>query len=243
VPARSTLVPVSLALLSLAGPARAAGGGPAPPPPTPAPSAPAAPVPPPAAADPIRPPPLHVEYAQYGVAINALVNLDSGAMCGSGVRAPMSAPGAAPCILNSGGGLVIRGGYRSPGPWYFGGAYSFAKMDSSNLFRLGVLQQLWAEMRFLPDTGYRVAPFVTWGLGGVAYGNEWGVETGGAMLFGGGGFQFEVSRVAVVGLAAYYKPCLIAAWTDTAGFVRPTGVANFIGLDFQLELRSEVRRH
>jgi hypothetical protein len=194
-------------------------------------------------ADPLRPPPLHVEYLQYGVAINALVNLESGAMCGSSVRAPMSGPGTAPCILNSGGGLIIRGGYRSNGPWYFGGAYAFAKMDSQNLFRLGVLQQLWAEMRFLPDTGFRVAPFATWGLGGVTYGNEWGVETGGAMLFGGGGFQFEVSRVAVVGLGAFYKPCLIVGWTDTAGIVRPTGVSHFLGFDFELEIRSELRRH
>jgi hypothetical protein len=192
--------------------------------------------------DPVRPPPLHVEYAQYGVALHALVNLDAGAMCGRGVNSPSTAPGPAPCILGSGGGLVIRIGYRSPGPWYFGGAYSFAKMDSSNLFRLGIFQQLWAEMRYLPDTGYRVAPFATWGLGGVMYGNEWGAETGGAMLFVGGGFQFEVSRIAVVGIGVSYKPSLIAGWTDTAGYVRPLGVAQFFGLDFQLEVRSEVGR-
>jgi len=196
---------------------------------------------PPPKSDPVRPPPLHVEYAQYGVAIQALVDLDSGAMCGHSVGS--SSPSApAPCILGSGGGLVIRIGYRSPGPWYIGGAYSFAKMDSQNLFRLGIFQQLVAEMRYMPDTGHRVAPYATWGLGGVIYGNEWGAETGGATLLVGGGMQFEVSRVAVVGLGIAYKPTLIAGWTDTAGYMRPLGVAQFFGFDFQLEVRSEVGR-
>jgi hypothetical protein len=243
VPDRSPLVPVFLAVLAFSGLARAEGAG------TEktaqgsagdqtAPPTSAQPVPPRrSASDPIRPPPLHVEYAQYGVAILALVNLQSGPMCGSGVR-----PGQAPCILGSGGGLVLRAGYRSPGPWYIGGAYSFAKMDSANLFRLGILQQAWGEMRYLPDTGYRVAPFATWGVGGVVYGNEWGVETGGTQLFGGGGLQFEVSRVAVVGLGFVYKPCLIIGWTDTAGYQRPTGVAHFLGFDLQLEVRSEIGR-
>lgn len=194
------------------------------------------------ASDPIRPPPLHVEYAQYGVAILALVNLDSGAMCGKSVHSSSAPQAVAPCILGSGGGLVIRAGYRSPGPWYIGGAYAFAKMDSSDLFRLGILQQLWGEMRYLPDTGTRIAPFATWGVGAVAYGNEWGVETGGTMIFGGGGLQFEVSRVAVIGLGFVYKPALIAAWTDTAGYHRPAGVAQFLGFDFQLEVRTETGR-
>jgi hypothetical protein len=192
-------------------------------------------------ADPIRPPPLHAAFAQYGVAINALVNAAPGAACGTSVR-PASGSGEAPCILGSGGGLVIRGGYRSPGPWYIGGAYAFAKLDSSNLFRLGIFQQLWAEMRYLPDTGYRASPYVAWGLGGVAYGNEWGIETGGAMAFGGGGLEFEVSRLAVVGLAASYKPTVIVGWKDTAGIQRPTGVAHFFGLELTLEVRTEVGR-
>ena len=114
-------------------------------------------------------------------------------------------------------------------------------MDSSNLFRLGILQQLWAEVRYHPDIGFRVAPFVTGGLGGAVYGNEWGVETGGDALRGRRAW-FEVSRVAVIGLGIGYKPTLIAGWTDTAGFVRPLGVAHFVGLDFQLEVRSQIGR-
>jgi hypothetical protein len=177
-----------------------------------------------------------VEYAQYGVGILALVNMAAGASC-SGAK-----PSGAPCILGSGGGVVVRGGYRAPGSFYYGGGYSFAKMDSSNLFRLGIFQQLWAEMRYLPDFGYRAAPYATWGLGGVTYGNEWGVETGGAMIFGGGGVSFQVSRVAVVGLGATYRPTVLVRWTDTAGIMRPTGVAHFLGLELQLELRTEIGR-
>jgi hypothetical protein len=97
-------------------------------------------------------------------------------------------------------------------------------------------------MRYLPDTGYSIAPFVTWGVGGIAYGSEWGVETGGAMLFAGGGVQLEVSRVAVLGLGITYKPAVIAAWIDSAGYARPTGVAQFIGVDLELEIRSETGR-
>jgi hypothetical protein len=184
-----------------------------------------------------------VEYAQYGVAINALITVNAGAMCGGGVHLPGGgAASGAPCILGSGGGLVIRGGYRSGGPWYFGGAYAFAKLDSSNLLRLGILQQLWAEMRFQPDTGYRAAPYLTWGVGGVTYGNEWGVETGGALLLLGAGMEFEVTRLAVVGLDFVWKPTVLAGWTDTAGIARPTGLAQFLGFEVQLEVRSELRR-
>jgi len=256
VPDRSPFVPVSLAVLALSGLARAEepagspaklGDTPGPPAPAGAGAAPGSATPAPSpeepprryATDVIRPPPLHVEYAQYGVAILALVNLDSGAMCGKNVH-PLGAQ--APCILGSGGGLVIRAGYRSPGPWYIGGAYAFSKMGSSDLYRLGILQQVWGEMRYLPDTGYRVSPFATWGVGAVAYGSEWGVETGGTMFFAGGGLQLEVSRVAVIGLGFVYKPTIIAAWTDTAGYQRPAGVAQFLGLDLQLEVRSETGR-
>jgi hypothetical protein len=186
--------------------------------------------------DPGKPPPLHVEYAQYGISLLAMATLDPGAMCGKSVQ-----PGA-PCILGNGGGLTVRGGYRSPGPWYIGGAYAFAKVNSGNLLRLGVLQELWAEMRYLPDTGSRLAPYATWGLGGIAYGNEWGVETGGALLFAGAGVQLEVSRVAVIGAGLTYKPAVIVGWTDTAGYARPTGVAQFLGFDVQLEVRSETGR-
>jgi hypothetical protein len=181
---------------------------------------------------------MHVEYAQYGVAFVSETSIASGAACPN----PNSGPNVAPCILGSGAGLAFRGGYRSPGPWYIGGAYEFSKMNSSNLYRLGILQQLRAEMRYLPDIGYRTAPYVTWGLGAALYGDEWGVQTAGALAFGGVGVQFEVSRLAVLGIGFVYRPVLLAAWTDTANQRRDTGLAQFLGLDFQLEVRTELGR-
>ena len=184
--------------------------------------------------DPLRPPPLHVEYAQYGAAITSRFNMSSGAVCGASVKPP--------CILGGGGGLVLRGGYRSPGPWYFGGAYEFTKMDSGNLYRLGIFQELRAEMRYLPDTGSRAAPYLLAGIGAAAYGNEWRVETGGALVMVGGGVEFEVSRLAHIGLNIFYRPVLLAGWTDTAKIERPTGLAQFVGMEIQLEVRTELGR-
>jgi hypothetical protein len=185
------------------------------------------------APDQSHPPPLHVEYAQYGMALTSTVNIASGATCNQAKP---------PCILGSGGGLVLRGGYRTPGPWYVGGAYEFTKMDSSNLYRLGIFQQVRAEVRYLIETGYRATPYATWGAGAMAYGNEWGVETGGALIFAGGGVELEVSRVALIGLNVVYRPTLIVGWHDTAAIDRPTGMAQFFGIELQLELRSELGR-
>lgn len=181
-----------------------------------------------------KPPPLHVEYLQYGVALAANARLASGATCPENVDTP--------CILGGGGGLVVRVGWRPPGPWYFGSAYEFANMDSGNLYRLGILQQLRVEMRYMPETGLRTSPYVSWGLGGFGYGNEWGVETGGAVACGGGGVEFEVTRFALVGVGVSYSPMLIAGWTDTANQVRELSLAHFMRFELVFELRSELSR-
>jgi len=180
------------------------------------------------------PSPLEVDYAQYGVAIAAELPLTPGGIC------PDAA--AAPCIIGLGGGPVIRGGYRPSGPWYFGGAYQFSKLDSNNLYRLGILQQLRAEMRYYIDFGSRVTPYVTWAAGGLIYGNEFSAETGGASIFGGGGVEFEVSRLVVVGLNLVYQPMLFVGYTDTAGQARETGVAQYLHVELHIELRSELGR-
>ena len=184
-----------------------------------------------------RPSPLHVDYAAYSVAVSADLMVDPGATC----RAQGSEP--TPCILGSGGGLVLRGGYRSPGPWYIGGAYQFSTTDSDNLYRLGILQQLRGEMRYFVDLGYNASPYVTWGIGGVVYGNEWGVETGGGTVFGGVGLEFQLSRLVVLGASARYQPVIFAGFVDTAAFDRAPGVAQFISVDLQVEIRAELSRN
>ena len=90
------------------------------------------------------------------------------------------------------------------------------------------------------EMGYRTAPYFTWGAGGVAYGNELGVETGGGTIFAGFGAEVQLSRLAVFGFAARYQPMVLAGFTDTAGFERPWGIAHYTTLELQLEIRSEV---
>ncbi|MCC6521147.1 MAG: hypothetical protein IT373_00665 [Polyangiaceae bacterium] len=183
-----------------------------------------------------KPPPLHVDYASWGVGIVVDGLLAAGPVCRSDEgQSP-------PCIVGSGGGLSLRGGYRSPGPWYVGGAYQFTKTDSSNLYRLGIMQQLRAEMRYMLDMGYRVAPYATWGLGGVVYGNEFGVETGGGALFGGIGAELQLTRLAMLGIVLCYQPTVFAGWTDTAGYRRDPGMSHYLRFELQFELRSELSR-
>jgi hypothetical protein len=181
-----------------------------------------------------EPSPLEVDYAQYGVAIAAELPLAPGGICPSAA--------VAPCIIGLGGGPVLRGGYRPSGSWYFGGAYQFSKLDSSNLLRLGILQQLRAEMRYYIDTGSRVTPYVTWALGGMVYGNEFSAETGGPTTYAGGGVEFEVSRLVVVGLNLAYQPMLFVGYTDSAGQARDTGVAQYLHIELSIELRTELGR-
>jgi len=181
-----------------------------------------------------RPSPLEVDYAQYGVAIVGEVPVVSGGICPTGA--------VTPCIIGLGGGPLLRGGWRPSGPWYLGAAYQFAKLDSNNLYRLGILQTLKAEMRYFIDVGSRFTPYVTWSAGSVVYGNEFGVETGGAVTSVGAGVEFEITRMAVVGANLSYEPMLLAAFTDTAGQERETGVAHFVHMELTVELRSELGR-
>lgn len=181
-----------------------------------------------------KPSPLEVDYVQYGVGFASEFPVSFGGIC--------SEDSDVPCIIGVGGGPVIRSGYRPSGPWYVGGSYGFAKLDSNNLYRLGILQSLRAEMRYLIDSGSRLTPYATWGLGGVVYGNEFSVETGGALTFAGAGFEFEVTRFAVVGLNVLYEPALFVGFTDSAGQKRETGVSQFLHLEVIIELRTELSR-
>jgi len=198
----------------------------------------------------LRPPPNNVEYFQYGVAV-ALEKLVSGGDVCPTTYAPASgtepAKKSTPCILGSGGGLAIRLGYRSRGPWYLGGAYQFTRMDSSNLLRLGILQQLRAEARYYLDRGNRLTPYGTLGFGAAFYGNEWKVSSGGPTLSAGLGLEFQITQSTVMGLALGYRGFLFHKWTDSAGQVRADeylgfGFAHTVGLELTLELRSPLAR-
>lgn len=184
-------------------------------------------------------PQLAEHYLQYGVGLTAETVASAASVCPSGARAP--------CILGSGVGLGIRFGYRSRGPWYFGGAYEFSRQDSSNLLRLPILQQARAEVRLYAVGDQRVLPYVALALGGATYGNEWGVDTGGATAFVGAGVELQISRESVVGAMLGYRPVAFRRWEDSAGQVRADalfgfGVAHMIGAEVLFELRDPLPR-
>jgi hypothetical protein len=197
----------------------------------------------------LRPPPNNVEYFQYGVAVALEKLLSGGDVCPTSNAASGMEPArkATPCILGSGGGLSIRIGYRSRGPWYLGGAYQFTRMDSSNLLRLGILQQLRGEARYYLDRGNRLTPYGTLGFGAAFYGNEWKVSSGGATLSAGLGLEFQITQSTVMGVALSYRSFLFHQWKDSTGQVRADeylgfGFAHTVGLELTLELRSPLAR-
>ena len=184
-------------------------------------------------------PPSGFEYFQYGVALTGEIVAAPGDVCPKGADTP--------CILGSGGGLTLRGGYRGAERWYVGGAYSVSRHDSANLFRLAILQQLRAETRYYFDDGRRLTPYFSAGLGGLFYGNEWGTDTGGIVTSLGGGVEFQISRKTVIGGALAYRPMLIRGWTDGAGERRADrylgfGLAHIAGLEVTVEIREPLAR-
>src|SRR5690242_17572273 len=111
-----------------------------------------------AAADPTpEPPPNSLEYFQYGAALVSETLGSAADVCPAGAGTP--------CILGSGGGLLIRAGYRSRGPWLVQGSYEFSRHDSSNLLRLAILQQLRGEARYYLDQRTRLTPYLAMGAG------------------------------------------------------------------------------
>jgi hypothetical protein len=186
-----------------------------------------------------RPPPNNVEYFQYGVALGAEKIVSGGDVCPSNALTP--------CILGSGGGLTLRMGYRSRGPWYVGGAYEFTRMDSSNLLRLAILQQLRGEARYYLDAGNRLTPYGGLGFGAAFYGNEWNVTTGGPTLSAGLGLEFQVTQSTVIGCALNYRAFLLHRWEDSTGQERADrylgfGLAHAIAFELTLELRDPLAR-
>ncbi len=173
-------------------------------------------------------------FIQWGLAFTGEFVVAPGPIC--------SFPNAPSCILGTGGGLTLRLGRRLRGPWYFGGAYEFSKMDSSQLYRLAILQQLRAEGRYYITTGRAIEPYVMATVGADVYGNLWGIDTGGPLLGVALGTEFQVSTAIVLGLAVSYRALFFSRFTDSANTMRPPGdvgpgFAHLIGIDLIVEAR------
>lgn len=179
------------------------------------------------------PPPSQVVYVQYGVAFVTEQVLAPGPICDSA---------AVPCILGAGGGIVVRGGWRSSGPLYLGGAYEMTKQDPNKLYRFALLQQARAEGRYYFTTARVTEPYATVGLGVAGYGNEWAIDTWGPTGSIGVGVEYQITRRTVVGLALAYRVLHFSPFTDTAGSDRSAGIAQLFGLDLVLEQRDALVR-
>jgi len=193
-----------------------------------------------AAAEPVQgPPPSSLDYYQYGVAL-------VGETVGSAADVCPQAS-AAPCIFGGGGGLAIRVGYRSRGPWFGAGVYEFSRHNSSNLLRLAILQQLRGEARYYVDYGSRLAPYLAVGGGLAAYGSEWGVLTAGLVATLGAGLEFQITQSTVIGFAPMYRAFVLRNFTDSAGQHRADqyfgfGLAHVIALELVFEVRDPLPR-
>jgi hypothetical protein len=185
------------------------------------------------------PPPQSLDYLQYGATVVSETLASGADVCPPGSLAP--------CILGSGGGMAIRVGYRSRGPWYVGGTYEFSRHDSSNLLRLAILQQLRGEARYYFDRGNRLTPFAAMGAGLALYGSEWQAETGGLVASLGAGLEFQITQSTVVGCAPMYRAFVLRNFVDSAGQRRADryfgfGLAHFIGIELVFEVRDPLPR-
>ena len=185
------------------------------------------------------PPPISAHYLQYGVALTGEVVAAAGQVCPRG-----DVPG---CILGDGGGLLVRVGYRSRGPWYFAGAYEFSGQNSANLLRLAILQQLRAELRLHLTRATRLSPYLGASLGGAIYGNAWGLDTWGGVAGVGAGLTFQVTPSIVLNGALHYRQLFLHRWTDGAGQDRAAGpldfgLAHIVALEFGFEIREPLSR-
>lgn len=176
-------------------------------------------------------PPTKVVYLQYGVSLGAEVVSSAGPICNHP---------SAPCILGTGGGVTIRAGWRSNGPLYLGGAYSFSKQDPNKLLRLAILQQALAEARYYVQTAHEVEPYFLATLGVAGYGNEWSVDTYGPSGSLGAGLEIQLTRQTVVGISGGYRLLLLQPFTDSSGAARDGGIAQLFGLDLVLEQRNPI---
>ena len=193
------------------------------------------------AAAPPTPPPITARYLQYGVALTGEAVAAAGQVC------PRTGLNSLPCILGDGGGLAVRMGYRSRGPWYVGGAYEFSRQDSSNLLRLGILQQLRGEARLYFSRVTRLSPYLGASFGGAVYGNEWGIDTWGVVGAVGAGVEFQVTPSIVLNVAMLYRQLWLRRWTDGADAPRATGplgfgLAHIVAFEFGFEIRDQLSR-
>lgn len=175
---------------------------------------------------PVIPPASGRPYLEYGVALAAEIVASAGPACTSTEPA---------CILGSGGGVVVRAGWRPSETLYLGGAYEISKLDPHALYRLALLQQVRAELRRYIPTGRETSPFLLAGVGVVGYGNDWWpIDTWGPSATLGAGIEVQLGT-AVLDISLAYRPMYLRGWTDSSTLLHDAGVAQFVGFEASVE--------
>jgi uncharacterized protein YodC (DUF2158 family) len=124
-----------------------------------------------------------------------------------------------------------------------GGAYEVSKQDAHALYRVALLQQARAEVRWYLPTGRALSPFFLAGAGVGGYGSGWWplgrVDTWGPSGTLGGGVELQLGGpVLVVSLA--YRPMYLNSWYDSSPLYHDAGVAHFVGLEAAVEAQDAL---
>jgi hypothetical protein len=175
------------------------------------------------------PPPSDHAYIEYGPALAVEAVASAGPICQRVDN----------CIFGSGGGLIARVGWRPSEELYIGGAYGVSKQDPSQLYRLGILQQLMAEGRRYFPNGRTVTPFALLGVGLSGYGNEWSIDTWGPSGSLGGGIEFDLGGPVLV-VSAAYRPMYFHSWVVSQTNDLQGGIAHFVGIDVAVEAKDRL---
>jgi len=173
-------------------------------------------------------------YLAYGFGFHSVALLSAGGVCPGGAKEP--------CVIGGGGGLSLGGAYRTPDDT-IGVVYEATFHESSSIYQRGVLQQLRGEWRRRPrwfSFSDGVNGFYGFGAGAAIYGDNWRAATiaGLAQTMAGVEVDLGVKLALVVSLS--YRAFLFRSFTDASGEQRPTGVAQFLGLELGLELHEPL---
>jgi hypothetical protein len=178
----------------------------------------------------VGPPRSKRSYLQYGVALVAEFVASAGPACSNGTN----------CILGSGGGMVARAGWRPNESLYVGGAYEMTKQDPHQLYRLAILQQARAEVRWFFPTGREASPFLLFGGGVSGYGNTWWpIDTWGPSASFGAGIEVQLGG-PVLAVTLVYRPTYLHAWVDSSTFLHDAGFAHFVALEAAVEAQDSL---
>lgn len=133
------------------------------------------------------PPPDPEDQASFwaiGVHVSWFVPVAREALCPTGAQ----------CIFNGGIGVGGELERRWPSGLALGGGYDMALIDSGSVYELGVLQTLRVAGRYIFSDGSLLHPFVGVAVGGLVFGETFGVDAFGVLLDLTVGVEIELTE-------------------------------------------------